>query len=175
MRDNNSVITDSIYDVDEAEDIMKNLNHNSDLEFSLNGKEVQYRDYWKLQKDKLTKLFEIYLLTHNEKKDNKTNAKTESTPIAIDTTAVSAVVGNEESDMGGPAGEIVIGVGDRIYLYNESNYDSKTSAYFVKGQKAEYFEVGDDNPDDEFIYINFTNDKGHTSTGYVLISDIRFE
>lgn len=77
-------------------------------------------------------------------------------------------------NLGAPAGDIVIGIRDKIYFYSQSKYNSKTTSYFVKGQEAEYFEVSDDNPDDEFLYVNFTY-KGIVKTGYVLKSDVKFK
>lgn len=80
----------------------------------------------------------------------------------------------EQAEQGGPIGETVIGIKDKIYFYNESNYESKTKSYFVKGQKAEYFDVSDDNTEDEFLYVNFEFN-GKVKAGYVLKSDVQFE
>jgi hypothetical protein len=79
-----------------------------------------------------------------------------------------------EAANGGPIGEIVIGVKDRIYFYETSNLNSKTSSYFVKGQKAEFFDIEDDNPEDDFLYVYFVY-RGKEKTGYVLRSDVKFE
>lgn len=83
---------------------------------------------------------------------------------------------NEEDNLGqgGPEGEIVIAISDKVYFYKESNLNSKTSAYFVKGQKAEYYEVSDDDPDDGFLYVNFSY-KGKVTSGYILKKDVKFE
>jgi len=79
-----------------------------------------------------------------------------------------------ESGLGQPEGDIVVGIKDKIYFYDSSNLSSKTSSYFVKGQKAEFFEVSDDNLDDDFLYVNFEY-KGKVKAGYVLRSDVKFE
>jgi hypothetical protein len=81
---------------------------------------------------------------------------------------------SNESDYGAPEGEIVIAVKDIVYFYENSNYESKTSSYFSKGQKAEYFEISDDNPDDDFLYVNFERD-GKVKSGYILRSDVKFQ
>jgi hypothetical protein len=49
---------------------------------------------------------------------------------------------------GGPEGDIVIAIKDKVYFYNDSKI--KTNFYFLKGQQAEYYEVSDDDPDDDF-------------------------
>lgn len=79
-----------------------------------------------------------------------------------------------EGDYGGPKGDIVVGIKDKIYFYDESNFNSKTSSYFVKGQNAEFIEVSDDNLEDDFLYVNFEYN-GKVKAGYVLRSDIKFE
>ena len=79
-----------------------------------------------------------------------------------------------EQGEGEPSGEIVVGISERIYFYTDSNFESKTSSYFVKGQKAEYFDVSDDNVDDEFLYVNFEYN-GKIKSGYVLKSDVEFQ
>lgn len=79
-----------------------------------------------------------------------------------------------EESYGEPVGDIVIGISDKIYFYNESNFSSKTSSYFIKGQKAEFYEISDDNTEDDFLYVNFEY-KGKVKTGYVLRSDVEFE
>ena len=48
---------------------------------------------------------------------------------------------NNEGDYGGANGDIVVGIKDKIYFYDESNFNSKTSSYFVKGQKAEFIGI----------------------------------
>ena len=80
----------------------------------------------------------------------------------------------EETDLGQPEGDIVVGVKDKIYFYDSSNSNSKTSAYFIKGQKAEFIEISDDNLDDDFLYVNFEHN-GKVKAGYVLRSDVKFE
>lgn len=79
-----------------------------------------------------------------------------------------------ETDLGGPAGDIVVGIKDKVYFYDNSNSNSKTSAYFVKGQKAEFIEISDDNLEDDFLYVNFEHN-GKVKAGYVLRSDVKFE
>jgi tRNA splicing endonuclease len=44
----------------------------------------------------------------------------------------------------------------------------------VKGQKAEFFDIEDDNPEDDFLYVYFVY-RGKEKTGYVLRSDVKFE
>lgn len=73
---------------------------------------------------------------------------------------------------GGPAGDIVIAIKDKVYFYNDSKI--KTNFYFLKGQQAEYYEISDDDPDDDFLYINFES-KGKVKTGYILKSDVKFK
>lgn len=86
----------------------------------------------------------------------------------------AAVIKRPVENFGGPAGDVVIGIKDKIYFYSQSKQNSKTAAYFIKGQEAEYFEISDDNIDDEFLYVNFTY-KGKVKTGYVLKSDVKFK
>lgn len=71
-------------------------------------------------------------------------------------------------------GDIITGIKDKIYFYESSNLDSKTSSYFLKGQKAEYLEISDDDLEDDFLYVNFEY-KGKVMTGYVLKSDVKFD
>ena len=78
------------------------------------------------------------------------------------------------ADLGGTSGDIVIAIKEKVYFYNNSDLNSKTNAYFVKGQKAEYFEISDDNLDDEFLHVNFEY-RGKVKTGYILASDVKFE
>ena len=73
---------------------------------------------------------------------------------------------------GGPAGDIVIAIKDKVYFYNDSKI--KTNFYFLKGQQAEYYEISDDDPDDDFLYVNFEL-KGQVKTGYILKSDVKFK
>jgi hypothetical protein len=75
-------------------------------------------------------------------------------------------------DQGGPAGDIVIAIKDKVYFYNDSKI--KTNFYFLKGQQAEYYEISDDDPDDDFLYVNFEL-KGKVKTGYILKSDVKFK
>lgn len=77
-------------------------------------------------------------------------------------------------DQGEPEGDIVIAIHDKVYFYENSDLNSKTKSYFVKGQKAEYFEISDDDTEDEFLYVNFTY-KGKTISGYILKSDVKFK
>ena len=86
----------------------------------------------------------------------------------------AAVTKRPVENFGGPAGDVVIGIKDKIYFYSQSKQNSKTAAYFIKGQEAEYFEISDDNIDDEFLYVNFTY-KGKVKTGYVLKYDVKFK
>jgi len=73
---------------------------------------------------------------------------------------------------GGPEGDIVIAIKDKVYFYNDSKI--KTNFYFLKGQQAEYYEISDDDPDDDFLYVNFES-KGKVKTGYILKSDVKFK
>lgn len=75
-------------------------------------------------------------------------------------------------DQGELAGDIVIAIKDKVYFYNDSKI--KTNFYFLKGQQAEYYEISDDNPDDDFLYVNFEL-KGQVKTGYILKSDVKFK
>ena len=43
---------------------------------------------------------------------------------------------------GGPEGDIVIAIKDKVYFYNDSKI--KTNFYFLKGQQAEYYEISDE-------------------------------
>ena len=86
----------------------------------------------------------------------------------------AAVTKRPVENFGGPAGDVVIVIKEKIYFYSQSKQSSKTTSYFIKGQEAEYFEISDDNIDDEFLYVNFTY-KGKVKTGYVLKSDVKFK
>jgi hypothetical protein len=71
-------------------------------------------------------------------------------------------------------GDYVIGIKDRIYFYENPDYSTKTSVYFVKGQKAKVVEIMDENLDNEFLHVNFEY-KGRVTDGYILYEDIKFE
>jgi uncharacterized membrane protein YgaE (UPF0421/DUF939 family) len=73
-----------------------------------------------------------------------------------------------------PKGNYVIGIKDRVYFYASPDYDSQTSVYFVKGQKAKVVEIMDENLDNEFLHVNFEY-KGKVTDGYILYEDIKFE
>jgi len=92
----------------------------------------------------------------------------------IKVTQTNEINNAEQESQGGPAGEIVVGIKDKIYFYDSSNSTSITSSYFVKGQKAEFFEISDDNLEDDFLYVNFEHN-GKVKAGYVLRSDVKFE
>ena len=105
----------------------------------------------------------------SKKVETKTETKEETNESSFDTLPKEA-----ETDLGQPEGDIVVGIKEKIYFYDSSNSNSKTSAYFVKGQKAEFIEISDDNLDDDFLYVNFEHN-GKVKAGYVLRSDVKFE
>jgi uncharacterized protein (TIGR02145 family) len=71
-------------------------------------------------------------------------------------------------------GNYVIGVKEKIYFYKSPDYGTKTSAYFVKGQKAKIVEIMDENLDNEFLHVNFEY-KGKVTDRYILYEDVKFE
>ena len=107
--------------------------------------------------------------------DKSKKAKTEvEEKVETNESSFDTLPKAEESDLGQPEGDIVVGIKDKVYFYDSSNSNSKTSSYFVKGQKAEFIEISDDNLEDDFLYVNFEY-KGKVKAGYVLRSDVKFE
>ena len=105
----------------------------------------------------------------SKKVEKEVEEKEETNESSFDT-----LPNEEETDLGQPEGDIVVGIKDKIYFYDSSNSNSKTSAYFVKGQKAEFIEISDDNLDDDFLYVNFEHN-GKVKAGYVLRTDVKFK
>lgn len=117
--------------------------------------------------------------------DSKNNFKLEGWELVLEKEAENKTLSSnseeetsqKETDeaLGGEIeGDIITGIKDKIYFYESSNLDSKTSSYFLKGQKAEYLEISDDDLEDDFLYVNFEY-KGKVMTGYVLKSDVKFD
>lgn len=60
-------------------------------------------------------------------------------------------------------------ISDRAYFYKQDDIRTKTKAYMVKGEKADYTrDTGGD-----FIYVEFTNPQGIVTKGWMLKSDFQ--
>ncbi|MEO4004623.1 hypothetical protein [Flavobacterium sp. CAU 1735] len=126
------------------------------LSFSINNGKVIIDD-WRLLEPEPTKPVVV------EKVDTKDDIKVNNTDIE-DNTNISNDVENRE----------VTAIKDKVYFYKDFDYETKTTSYFVKGQKAEYTELNDDNFSGDFIHVKFEHN-GKVTTGYVLKNDVDFE
>lgn len=147
-----TTLTDTIYDVFEAEKMLEELTHNSDLTFLDNGKEVSYLNYWKSKQTKLQESLKIYLETHKVEKQIDVIQKPEE---FVDDNFV------ETQD------EIMVeGIAEKIYFYDRPDSNYKTKSYFIKGQTAKLL-GGSGN----YSKVSYTNND-RTTEKYVLTDDI---
>ena len=86
----------------------------------------------------------------------------------------STSIKSTQSKVSRPTSNFVIGLKERIYFYESPDYSTRTSTFFVKGQKAKVVEIMDENLDNEFLHVNFEY-KGKVTDGYILYEDIKFE
>jgi hypothetical protein len=147
---------------DEAIQLIETLQHDSH-ELSEHKKGFMdfytYSEYWKHERDKLReKAFK-----GDKSEDTPAHQVTKATP-AITDTAVQVQNDNDplETD------NVYTIKSEKAYFYNEPNADTKRKGYLISGQ-----EVISKRDEGGFLYVNYTNEKGVTTTGWILKVDVQ--
>jgi hypothetical protein len=146
-----SLLTSDIMSSYDAKEKILSLNHESELQFVFNNKEISYKDFWSDKKKEL--LVAVEELIKNEDLANEEDDSEVSEEVLP-----KFIPAESEYE--------ITPLISKVYFYSKPLKSAKLSSFFVQGQSALFLGVAG-----EYSKISFEYN-GKTTIGYVLSNEI---